>query len=254
MATASGCHCHWFGSEIIAVLQHGPGHPRVLGSDGNGGTPVAPAFHQVPDPTAEPVLLIAQVGHYGMATPLTTEQIAAVQATSLDIWIGLTSKTLEGVEKLINLNLQTMKSALVGAQENARKVCAAKDAAELLGLQPSLWQLALEQAQAYRQQLADIASATRADFAKVAGAQYEANKRQVQDAIDNAAKGAPAGSEAAVAAWQSALAASTTLCESMQQAAKQAAELAESNWSTAAAAASNAAKQATAQAARATKR
>ncbi len=189
-----------------------------------------------------------------MATPPTTEQIAAVQAASLDIWIGLTSKTLDGVEKLVNLNVQTMNSPLAGAQENARKACAAKDAAELLGLQASFWQPALEQAQAYRQQLAEIVSATRADYAKVAEAQYEANKRQIQDVIDSAAKGAPAGSEAAVAAWQSALAANTTLCETMQQAAKQATELAENSWSSAAAAASYAAKQASPQAARAAKR
>ncbi|KAI3603804.1 hypothetical protein D8I24_2741 (plasmid) [Cupriavidus necator H850] len=61
--------------------------------------------------------------------------------------------------------------------------------------------------------------------------------------IDNAAKGAPAGSGAAVAAWQSALAPSTMLCETMQQTAKQASEFAESSWNSAASAASNAAQQ-----------
>jgi phasin family protein len=183
-----------------------------------------------------------------------TEQIAAVQAASLDIWVGLTNKTLDGFERLVKLNLQTMKSTLANAQENVRKACAAKDAAELLTLQAGLWQPAIEQAQAYRQQLADIAAATRADFAKVAEAQYEASKCKMQEVIENATKEAPPGSEAAVAAWQSALSATTTLCETMQQAAKQATEIAESNWNMAAAAASNAAQQAANQAARAAKR
>lgn len=40
-----------------------------------------------------------------MATPPTTEQIAAVQTASIDIWVGLTGKTLDGVEKLVKLNL-----------------------------------------------------------------------------------------------------------------------------------------------------
>ncbi|KAI3603803.1 hypothetical protein D8I24_2740 (plasmid) [Cupriavidus necator H850] len=84
--------------------------------------------------------------------------------------------TLDDVEKLVKSESQTMKSTLAGAQETVRKGCAARDAAELLGLQASFWQPALEQAQAYRQQLADIAAATRADFAKVAEAQCEANK------------------------------------------------------------------------------
>jgi len=51
------------------------------------------------------------------------------------------------------------------------------------------------------------------DFAKVIDAQFEESKRKVQDAIDNTAKSAPAGSEAALAACQSALSAGATLFE-----------------------------------------
>ncbi|MFJ1259784.1 hypothetical protein [Cupriavidus sp. CuC1] len=42
--------------------------------------------------------------------------------------------------------------------------------------------------------MADIASAPQAEFAKVAEAKYEEHKRKMQDLIDNAAKGTPAGS------------------------------------------------------------
>ncbi|MGH8789969.1 MAG: TIGR01841 family phasin [Cupriavidus necator] len=183
-----------------------------------------------------------------------TEQIAAMQAASLDILSGLTNKALEGLQQVVELNLRTMKSTLAETQEATRQAFAVKDLSALLALQASLWQPETEKAPSYWRQLFEIAAATRADFAKVAEAQYEANKRNMQDLIDNTTKGVPPGSEAAVAAWQSAVSATTTLCDTMQQTAKQAIEVAESNWSMAAAAASNSAQQATTLAARAAKR
>lgn len=185
---------------------------------------------------------------------LPTEQLSALQAANLDLLFGLMNKTLAGVQKLAELNLQTMKATVAENQGNIQKAFAAKDMQELLALQAGLLQPATEKAQAYHHQLVEIISATRAEFAKVAEAQYEANKRKMQDVIDNATKSAPAGSEAAVAAWQSAVSAATSLCDTMQQSAKQAIEITESNLDIAAAAASNAARQATAQATRAAKR
>ncbi|MFJ4292979.1 TIGR01841 family phasin [Cupriavidus sp. NPDC089707] len=185
---------------------------------------------------------------------LPTEQFSALHAANLDLLFSLTNQTMVGFQKLTELNLQTMKATLAETQDNLKKAFAAKDVQELLALQASLLQPAAEKAQAYRRQFVEITSATRAEFAKVAEAQYEENKRKVQDVIDNATKAAPAGSEAAVAAWQSAVSAATSLCDTVQQSARQAIEITESNLDIAAAAASNAARQATAQAARATKR
>ncbi len=69
-----------------------------------------------------------------------------------------------------------------------------------MALQASVMQPAADKAQAYGRQLFGIAEATRADFAKVAEAQYQEYKRMMQECIDGATKGAPAGSEAAMAA------------------------------------------------------
>lgn len=185
---------------------------------------------------------------------LTPEQIAAAQKTNFDILFGLTNKAVESFERLAQLNLQAMKSTLAESQQNTQKAFTVKDPQELLALQASLMQPAAEQGLSYCRHLYEIVSATQAEFAKVAQAQYEAHKRNVQGLVDTAANGAPAGSEAAVAAWQSAVAATNTLYETMQQAAKQAVDITESNFNLAAAAASNAAQQTTAQATRATKR
>ena len=52
-------------------------------------------------------------------TLLTPEQIAAAQKTNLETLFGLTTKAFEGVEKLVELNLQVVKSTLAESQENA---------------------------------------------------------------------------------------------------------------------------------------
>ncbi len=182
-----------------------------------------------------------------------SEQIQAAQAAGLDILSGLANKGLDGLQKLVEVNLRPVKSTLADAQEATCKFLAAKDAADLFALQASLLQPAIEKAQAYQRELFEIAAAARGDFAKVADAQFEESKRKMQDVIDNAAKGAPAGSEPALAAWQSAMAAGATLCETMQQTAKQAMEAAENNLNVVSAAGAKAAQQATAQPARTAK-
>ena len=58
--------------------------------------------------------------------------------------------------------------------------------------------------------------------------------------VDNAAKNAPAGSEAAVAIMKSSVAAATNALESVQKAVKQATEVAEANYNAVAATAVNA--------------
>ncbi len=177
---------------------------------------------------------------------LTPEQIAAAQKANIESLFGLTTKAFEGVEKLIELNLQVVKSTLAESQENVQRALSVKDAQELLALQASLTQPIAEKVLAYGRHVYEIASATQAEFAKVAEAQYEEQNRKVQALVDNVAKNAPAGSETAVAALKSAINAANTTYETVQKAAKQAVEIAETNFNAAAAVATKAANTAAA--------
>jgi len=183
-------------------------------------------------------------------TLLTPEQFAAAQKANLETLFGLTSKAFEGVEKLVELNLQVVKSTIAESQENAQRALSVKDAQELLALQAGLTQPVAEKVLSYGRHLYEIASATQAEFARVAEAQYEEQNKKVQALVDNVAKNAPAGSETAVAALKSALNAANTTYETVHKATKQAVEIAESNFNAAATAASKAASQAAAQASR----
>jgi phasin family protein len=183
-------------------------------------------------------------------TLLTPEQFAAAQKANLETLFGLTSKAFEGVEKLVELNLQVVKSTIAEGQENAQRALSVKDAQELLALQASLTQPVAEKVLSYGRHLYEIASATQAEFARVAEAQYEEQNKKVQALVENVAKNAPAGSETAVAVIKSAITAANTTYAPVHKATKQAVEIAESNFNAAATAASKAASQAAAQASR----
>jgi len=99
---------------------------------------------------------------------LTPEQIAAAQKANLESLFGLTTKAFEGVEKLIELNLQVVKSTLTESQENAQRLLSVKDAQELIALQASLSQSVVEKVLSYTRHLYEFASSTQAEFAKVA--------------------------------------------------------------------------------------
>lgn len=110
---------------------------------------------------------------------LTPEQIAAAQKANLESLFGLTTKAFEGVEKLIELNLQVVKSTLAEGQENAQRLLSVKDAQELIALQASLSQPVAEKVLSYGRHLYEIASSTQAEFAKVAEAQFEEQNKKV---------------------------------------------------------------------------
>lgn len=185
---------------------------------------------------------------------LTPEQIAAAQKANFDTLFGLTNKAFGGMEKLLELNLQVIKSTLAESQSISQRALSVKDAQELLALQASLAQPVAEKALSYGRHLYEIASTTQAEFAKVGESQYEEHNAKLQALVDNVAKNAPAGSETAVAVMKSAITAANTTYETVHKAAKQAVEIAESNFNAATTAASKAAQQAASQASRAAKK
>ena len=161
---------------------------------------------------------------------LTAEQLIAAQKANVETLFGLTNKAFEGVEKLVELNLQVAKTALGEAGDNTRAALSVKDAQELLALQTSLLQPSAEKAAAYGRHIYDIAAATNAEVSKAVEAQVADAQKKFINLVDSASKNAPAGTENAVALVRSAVAAANNAFESVQKAAKQAADVAEANF------------------------
>ena len=161
---------------------------------------------------------------------LTAEQLIAAQKANIETLFGLTNKAFEGVEKLVELNLQVAKTALGEAGDTARAAFSVKDAQELLALQASLLQPSAEKAAAYSRHVYDITASTNAEVTKAVEAQVADAQKNFINLVDSASKNAPAGTENAVALVRSAVAAANNAFESVQKAAKQAADVAEANF------------------------
>jgi phasin family protein len=161
---------------------------------------------------------------------LTAEQFIAAHKANVETLFGLTNKAFEGVEKLVELNLQVAKAAMGEVAETTKAALSVKDAQELMALQAGLLQPAAEKAAAYSRHLYDIAAATNAEVAKVAEETAADAQKKFMAVVDTAVKNAPAGSENAVALVKSAVAAANNAYESVQKAAKQAADVAEANF------------------------
>jgi phasin family protein len=161
---------------------------------------------------------------------ITVEQIVNTQKSNIETLFGLSGKAFEGVEKLIELNIQAAKTAMTEAAQTTKAALSAKDPQELIALQTSLLQPAAEKAAAYGRYVYEIAASTGAEVSRVAEAQAAEAQAKFMSIVDTAVKNAPAGTENAVALVKSAVAAANNAFESVQKATKQAAEVADANF------------------------
>ena len=161
---------------------------------------------------------------------MTADQFVAAHKANVETLMGLTAKAFEGVEKLVELNLQVAKTALGEAAETTKAALSVKDAQELMALQASMLQPAADKAAAYSRHVYDIAAATGAELTKAAEAQTSDMQAKFMLAVDGAMKNAPAGSENVVALMKSSVAAANNAFDGVQKAVKQATDVAEANF------------------------
>ena len=164
---------------------------------------------------------------------LAPEQIFASQKAGFDTLYSLAAKSFEGFEKLVELNVQTVKSTLAENQDLVGKALAVRDPQEFIALQTSRTQVNAERVQAYWRDVYAVLNGTRGVFAAAAEAQLKKAQDDTQAYVDTLAKNAPAGSEAVVTAWKSAIGAAaesaTSAYKAAKKAAKQVVEAAETN-------------------------
>lgn len=157
------------------------------------------------------------------------EQLTAANKANVETLLTIANTAFASAERIAALNLNTARSVLEDVVSSAKTLLTAKDVQELVALQATLAQPAVEKAVAYSRSVYEIATQTNEELGKVFEAQYAEVNKNVSTALDKAAKSAPAGSDVAVAAVKSALAAANSAYDSINKAAKQVAEIAEAN-------------------------
>jgi phasin family protein len=164
---------------------------------------------------------------------VTPEQIAASNKAGIDAFLNLAHTQFAAFEKLSALNFNATKAAFEESVSIAKAISGVKDVQELVNLNASLAQPTLEKALAYSRNVYEVTSATQGEYTKAVEGQASEFNKSVVGMLDKVAKNAPAGSDVAVAAVKSALAAANTAYDSMTKVTKQATEIAQANFAAA---------------------
>ncbi len=159
----------------------------------------------------------------------TPEQFAAANKASVDAMLTLANTALASAERIAALNLNTARSMLEDGVANAKAMLGAQNAQEFFAVQASIAQPGIEKAVAYSRSVYEISAQSKEEISKLIEAQFGDFQKQMLGLLEKATKNAPAGSEVAVNAVKSAIAAATTAFDNMNKAAKQVADIAETN-------------------------
>lgn len=167
------------------------------------------------------------------------EQLSSATKTQLEtqlaLFSALSGKAFEGMERVMELNITAAKATLEESGENFQQLLAAKDAQELFALSANQLQPNIEKFMAYGRQLAGIASASQAEFAKTAEEQMSETNRKAVALVEELSKSAPAGSENVIAMMKSAIGNTQAGYEQLSKSVKQASEALEANMNVASA-------------------
>ncbi|HLB02744.1 MAG TPA: phasin family protein [Nitrospiria bacterium] len=161
----------------------------------------------------------------------TADQIAAlnqmvtINKANLEAAFNFANTILAGTERLLNLQLNAAEDVLV---ENANALVTAKDPKDLSALRAA-FEANLEKTLSYSRSVYEAAVETRSELVKIVEGRVAQFNNNLVEALEKALKSAPAGSEPAVSALRSGIAAANSAYAAISKAAKQAGEMAEAN-------------------------
>lgn len=123
--------------------------------------------------------------------------------SQLAMMVSLTNKTLESVEKLVDLTLSTARNSMEESGQVTKQLLAARGPQEILSLTTARAQPNVDKLLTFGRQVTDIASAAQSEFSKAAEAQLTEANRKIVKIVEDVSKSAPTVSENMVAVVKS---------------------------------------------------
>jgi phasin family protein len=158
----------------------------------------------------------------------TPEQLNKVTQANAETLATIANTAFASAERIAALNLDAARALLEQSVTNTKALMAAKTPQDLLALQTALVQPSLEKAVAYSKNVQTIAAEAKETLDKIFAGQLAELNRNVITTLDQATKNAP-GSDVAIGAVKSAIAAANAAYENLSKVAKQMAEVANAN-------------------------
>lgn len=146
------------------------------------------------------------------------EQFAAANRATVDSLLAVANTALASAERIAELNLSTVRSAVEDSAASAKAVIGARDAQEAMAIQIQLAQPAIERAVAYSRSVYEITAQTQAELSQLLQEQFSDFQNSTSRLLEQAIKTAPVGSEDAFMSIQKAFASAYTAFGNMNAA------------------------------------
>ena len=173
-----------------------------------------------------------------------TEQFADFNKANVAQATKLAALAMENAEKLVNLNLNAAKIVLAKGVEGAAAAASVKDVQDLMALRAKYAETGVQTVVGYSRSLYEISSEAQAQFSALAEEALAGYTKGLASWVEKASQSAPAGSEVAINAMKSTVAATSAAFDQFQKATKQVVSFADASVRAAAANAANASKAA----------
>ena len=158
-----------------------------------------------------------------------TEQFAEFNKTNVAQATRFAAISLENAEKFVKFNLGAAKTVFAQSVESAQAVAAVKDVQDLIELRTKFAEAGVQTAVGYSRHLYELATEAQAEYSALAEEAFGVYSKGITQWVDNASKSAPAGSDVAVNAFKSTIAATAAAFDQFQKASKQVASIADAN-------------------------
>jgi phasin family protein len=119
---------------------------------------------------------------------ITAQELLSSQTVLYQDYFRFANAIFKGVEKLVALNIQVVKTSLAENQVIAEKALATKGPEEFLLLSASLAQATAEKAALYGRQVAGILSSVQGEATEAAKTQMATYQREGQEFVSNLSK------------------------------------------------------------------
>lgn len=157
------------------------------------------------------------------------EQIVSANSANVETFTSFSKAAFSGVERVVALNMNTVRGLIEEGSSTSRSLLAAKDMQDVIAMQSTVAKPDFDKFGAYVRRVYDIASQTQETINQMAEVRVSEINQHLDQELDKMAKNAPAGADLAMDALRSAVSASNSAYRDMSKTARQFTEIAEAN-------------------------
>ncbi|MCF8200103.1 MAG: phasin family protein [Sulfuritalea sp.] len=157
------------------------------------------------------------------------KQIVSANRANVETFTTFANAAFSGVERVVALNLNTVRSLIEEGSSTSRSLLAVKNMQDVVAMQATVTKPDFDKFGAYARRVYDIASQTQVKISQMAEVRVSDINQRLDQELDKMAKNAPPEADLAMAALRSAVSAANSAYLDMSKAAKQFAEIAEAN-------------------------